>query len=108
MIGRVNRYWQSKETNWLLLGIGIYDEKYWGKGIGAEAFNLWIEYLFREMPELVRLGFSTWSGNIGMIKLGQKLGFIEEARIRKARIVDDKYYDSLSYGILREEWESKN
>jgi putative hydrolase of HD superfamily len=24
---------------------------------------------------------------------------------RKARIVDGKHYDSVSYGILREEWE---
>jgi len=104
MIGRINRYWECEETDSLLIGIGIYDDKYWSKGIGMEALSLWCNYLFQEFPKIVRLGFSTWSGNLGMINLGLKLGFIEEARIRKARIVNERYYDSVSFGILREEW----
>jgi len=39
-----------------------------------------------------------------MIRLALKLGMIEEARFRNARIVLGNYYDSVSYGILREEW----
>lgn len=39
-----------------------------------------------------------------MIRLAAKLGFQEEARFRKARIVNGEYYDGLGYGILREEW----
>ncbi len=104
MIGRVNRYWECKETNSISIGIGIYDDKFWSKGIGTEALGLWCDYLFDKIPKIVRLGFSTWSGNLGMINLGIKLGFLEEARIRKARIVNERYYDSVSFGILREEW----
>jgi len=43
-----------------------------------------------------------------MMNLAEKLGFVLEARYRKARIVEDQYYDSISYGILREEWENNN
>jgi putative hydrolase of HD superfamily len=107
LVGRVIRYWQSEETAWLSLGIAVYDPSHWGRGIGFEALGLWMEYLFRAMPELVRLDLRTWSGNAGMIRLAEKLGYLEEARFRRARIVDGEYYDGLGFGILREEWERR-
>ena len=78
-----------------------------GKGYGYEALGLWGEYLFRAMPELARLDLRTWSGNIGMMRLATKLGFREEARFRKARIVDGVHYDGMGYGVLREEWDAR-
>ncbi len=104
MIGSVNWYWQSKETNWLSVGISIFNPNAWGKGIGYEALGLWSEYLFDEMPNIIRLDLRTWSGNNGMMKLAEKLGYKLEARFRNARIVDGHYYDGIGYGILREEW----
>jgi RimJ/RimL family protein N-acetyltransferase len=106
LLGEVNWYWKSKETNWMEIGVIIFEEQNWGKGIGFQALRKWIDLLFADFPEIVRIGLSTWSGNIGMIKLSQKLGMIEEACYRKARIVNDTYYDSISYGILKEEWEN--
>lgn len=105
LIGEVSKYWRSKETNWMEIGVVIFDETYWGKGIGKQALTLWINELFETHQEIVRIGLSTWSGNTGMVKLSESLGLNQEACYRKARIVDGKYYDSVSYGILREEWE---
>jgi putative hydrolase of HD superfamily len=107
LLGTVNKYWISEETNWLAIGIAIYDSAQWGKGFGYEALGLWCEYLFQSYPGFVRLDLRTWTGNIGMMKLAEKLGFQREATFRKARIVDDKYYDGLGYGILREEWQNR-
>ena len=107
LIGRVAAYWISKETNWLAIGIDIFDPELWGFGLGYEALGLWIEYQFMNRAEICRLDIRTWSGNQRMIKLAKKLGFKEEARFRKARIVAGEYYDGLGYGILREEWEEK-
>ncbi len=104
MIGLVSRYWESIETNWLCVGIVIFDPAFWSKGIGKDALGLWCKYLFDNMPELVRLDLRTWSGNHGMMRLAEKVGFSLEARFRKARIVDGKYYDSVGYGVLREEF----
>ncbi len=104
MIGRVNWYWVGQETNWLAIGIGVYDSAIWGQGIGYEALGLWCEYLWAAMPAIVRLDMRTWSGNVRLMRLAEKLGFKEEARFRNARIVDGKYYDGMGYGILREEW----
>lgn len=106
LIGQVSWYWQGKETNWVSVGIVIYNPDFWDKGIGYEALGLWSDYLFREMPTIVRLDIRTWSGNLGMMKLAEKLGYKQEACFRNARIVNGEYYDSIGYGILREEWES--
>lgn len=105
-IGRVSRYWQSEATNWLSLGIAIFSEGNWGGGLGRESLLLWGSYLFEHMPELARLDLRTWEGNRRMIALALGLGFKEEARFRKARIVEGKYWDALGFGVLREEWES--
>jgi len=107
LIGTVSRYWISKPTHWSAIGIDVYDPTRWGKGIGTEALALWCDYLFAHVPEFVRLDLRTWSGNERMIRLARKLGFSEEARFRKARIVDGRYYDGLGFGILREEWEQR-
>lgn len=105
VLGMVTRYWISQETQWTAIGIAIYDADQWGKGLGYEALGLWCEYLFAAYPDFVRLDMRTWSGNVGMMKLAEKLGFTKEAVFRQARIVNNTYYDGLGYGILRDEWE---
>ncbi|PNB76800.1 GNAT family N-acetyltransferase, partial [Pseudomonas sp. FW305-BF6] len=70
----------------------------------TRALRIWINHLFDTMP-LVRVGYTTWSGNHRMMKVGEKLGMTLEARLRKCRYYDGKYYDSIRMGILREEWE---
>ena len=107
LLGTVTWIWESEETNWLKVGIVLYDPEWWGRGIGYEALGLWSDYLFRAMPALVRLDLRTWSGNRGMMRLAEKLGYLEEARFRQARIVDGRYYDGLGYGVLRTEWERR-
>lgn len=104
IMGTVSWYWQSKETNWLSIGLVIYSTENWGKGIGHQALKLWNQYLFNTNDSLVRLDLRTWSGNAGMVRLGEKLGYRVEARFRKARIVKGKYYDSIGMGLLKEEW----
>ena len=107
VIGMVSRYWISEETNWLAIGITIYDPEFWGKGFGYQAKGIWCQYLFDSEPKFVRLDMRTWSGNIGMMKVAKKLGFTKEAVFRMARIVEGEYYDGLGYGVLRTEWEER-
>ncbi|WNB91024.1 GNAT family protein [Bacillus sp. NEB1478] len=104
VIGTVSYYWEHEPSNWLEMGIGIYDSKFWNCGYGTRALRLWINHLFATMP-LVRVGYTTWSGNERMIKVGEKFGMTMEARLRKCRLYNGKYYDSIRMGLLREEWE---
>lgn len=104
-VGMVSWYWEDGELQkWLEFGICIYDNAYWSKGVGTMACKLWISEIFHANPEIARVGFTTWSGNHGMIHLGQKLGMQEEARVRKVRFYQNVFYDSVKYGVLREEW----
>ena len=107
LIGRVSRYWQDRHSDWLSLGISIYDPARRGEGIGFEALGLWTDYLFASFPEISRLDLRTWSGNIGMMRLAEKLGYLREGCFRDARRVGGLHYDALAYGILRREWEER-
>jgi len=42
-----------------------------------------------------------------MINLAEKTGLEKEAVYKNARIVDGIYYDSISYGILKKDWDYK-
>lgn len=108
-IGSVSAYWVDKNS-WvakgnsrLETGIVIYDPNYWDGGYGTESYQLWIDFLFTS-TDLHRIGMSTWSGNVRMMKVAEKIGMKEEARIRQARIVGGQFFDAISMGILREEW----
>lgn len=107
VIGTVGYYWEHKPSKWLEMGIVIYDPKYWNGGYGKRVIRMWINHLLNTLP-LVRVGYTTWSGNVRMIKVGEKLGMKEEARIRKVRFYNGEYYDSIRMGLLREEWEANS
>lgn len=106
-MGLVTWYWQSEDTNWPGVGIAIFDPERWGRGAGYEALGLWSDFLFRSLSQIVRLDLRTWSGNRGMMRLAEKLGYRQEARFRQARIVAGEFYDGLGYGVLRDEWEQR-
>ncbi|MBM7096329.1 MULTISPECIES: GNAT family N-acetyltransferase [Alteribacter] len=102
-IGDVMYYWEHKPSKWLETGIAVYNPKYWNRGLGTEALALWIEHLFSTIS-LPRVGFTTWSGNPRIIRVGEKIGMKLEGRLRKVRYYNGKYYDSIRMGVLREEW----
>lgn len=87
------------------IGISLYPPEFWSGGYGSEALRLWVDLIFRT-SSAHRVDLETWSGNRGMCRVAQKLGFQEEARIRQARIVGGVLHDRLIYGVLRSEWES--
>jgi RimJ/RimL family protein N-acetyltransferase len=107
IIGTVGYYWEHEPSNWLEIGIVIYQPEYWSGGYGTRVLRLWINHLFTTLP-LVRVGYTTWSGNERMIKVGEKLGMEMEARLRKCRYYNGEYYDSIRMGLLREEWEGNS
>ncbi len=102
-IGSVSFYWECEATRWLEVGIILYDPNSWCHGIGQKALIAWIEHLFANL-EIARVGLTTWSGNLRMMSCAEKLGLKQEARIRKVRYYQGQYYDSVKYGVLREEW----
>ncbi|WP_442604192.1 GNAT family N-acetyltransferase [Paenibacillus sp. KN14-4R] len=103
IIGTVSYYWEHQPSNWLEVGIVIYTPQYWSGGYGTDALRAWITHLFNQMP-LARVGLTTWSGNYRMMRAAEKVGMQLEGRMRKCRIYQGEYYDSIRMGVLREEW----
>ena len=96
-------HWEAEESDWRRIGATVFDPDVRGRGIGTEALRIWTDYLFAH-TDVVRLDFSTWSGNTRMLGVGHRLGFVEEARFREAREVRGKRYDSVAMGVLRRDW----
>ena len=105
-IGMVSKDWIDKQTRWLEIGIVIYDSSKWSGGYGTAALQIWINHIFQNTDKLEHIGLTTWSGNPSMMHVAEKLGFQKEAQIRKVRYYNGKYYDSMKYGILRDEWKN--
>lgn len=103
--GTVSYYFEDEQHRWLEMGITIYEGGNWGKGLGTRVLKLWMNHIFNTLP-VVRVGLTTWSGNVRMIRVAEKLGMTMEGRIRKVRYYEGKHYDSIRMGILREEWEA--
>lgn len=107
IVGILTSYWEDgRLEKWLEFGIVIYDATLWSAGIGSAVVPVWLRQLFKAHPDIPHIGFTTWSGNFGMMKLGEKCGMQQEDRIRKVRFWQGQWFDSVKYGILREELEN--
>ncbi len=79
----------------------IFGEKeYWGKGLATEASQPLIDYAFKVL-DLHRLYFGTHVDNIGMQKVGEKLGFKKEGVLKDAQYKNGKYNDVVIYGVIK-------
>lgn len=105
-LGWVNRYGDKRFPDAELIGICICEDDHLNRGLGTEAFKLWVDYLFSH-SEIHRIGFATYSFNPRMIRVGEKLGFKHEGTDREIICWQDEWVDRLHFGLLRKEWEAR-
>lgn len=87
------------------LGLLIGEKAAWGRGHGVDATRLLLRYAFRHL-NLHKVTLWVNTENPGAQRVYEKAGFVVEGRHRSHSFVDGRYLDSLSMGILREEWEA--
>lgn len=104
LVGFVGLYGFNNPHGNAWLGIGIGDRKDWGKGYGSDALNLIVRYGFEEL-NLYRISLSVFDYNPRAIRAYEKVGFVEEGRLRETLHRDGKRWDTVMMGILREEWQ---
>ena len=75
------------------LGIELCESDVWGQGIGAKALQVFMEY-YRGLGE-DRFVMETWSGNVRMLRVAEKLGFREVDRGESVYVVDGRAYDAI-------------
>ena len=71
-IDRFCRY-ATHDTGRYALGIDIVPPSYRGRGIGAEAYKLFEDYLLDF--GITQTYVQTWSGNLPMMRLAEKMGY---------------------------------
>ena len=76
----------------------------WGQGYATEAARAMVELGFRELG-LHRLSSWCIAENVASARVLEKLGFKLEGRLRQNERFKGRWWDTLLYGLLREEWE---
>jgi [ribosomal protein S5]-alanine N-acetyltransferase len=92
--------WENRTVN---LGILLGDRDFWGKGIATEAFELAVDYCFNGLG-LRKIVAGCVAPNIGMKRVLEKLGFKQEACLRKQDFIEGKYVDHYKFGLFEEEY----
>ncbi len=87
-----------------MLGIGIGDPAYWGRGYGREAVRLLLDYAFR-LRNLRRVWLWVHADNERAIRAYRACGFLEEGRLREHVWSNGRYVDAVYMGVLRDEWQ---
>jgi [ribosomal protein S5]-alanine N-acetyltransferase len=75
----------------------------WGKGYASEAASLLIAAGFRELG-LHRIHTGALPENHASIRVLRRLGFRTEGRAREEYLIDNRFRDSVLFGLLRSEF----
>jgi len=94
----------NKRFNRAELGYWVA-KKYWNQGYCTEAAKAMLEYGFHKLY-LHKIIATYITRNPASGKIMRKIGMKKEGVFKEHVIKWDKYEDLVSYGILREEWET--
>lgn len=106
LIGFARFIWLNWASATAQIVLGIGEPRFRGCGYGTELLELVLRYAFTE-ANLHRLGAVISEDNHAAMRLFTKLGFVEEARRRKATCREGKELDLVHVGILQREWEAR-
>jgi ribosomal-protein-serine acetyltransferase len=91
--------WANRKTS---IGYWLGSE-FQGGGRMTSACRAVVDYVFREL-NLNRVEILAAERNVKSRAIPERLGFVQEGRIRQAERLNGRYVDHIVYGMLREEW----
>ena len=77
---------------------------YWGHGYATEAAQALVNHGFRELG-LARISSWCIADNAASSRVLERLGFQREGRLRRNQYYKGRWWDTLLYSLLREEWQ---
>jgi ribosomal-protein-serine acetyltransferase len=101
-IGSMGFHTISLTSDWAEIGYWIAKD-YEGKGLMTECVEAMIAYGFNEL-NLHRIQIKCVAYNIKSKAIPERLGFKLEGTIRENRKKDGEFYDTLTFGLLKNEW----
>jgi RimJ/RimL family protein N-acetyltransferase len=106
LAGAIHIHHCNPRCGTFMYGISILPE-HRRKGYAAEAIWLAMRYYFYER-RYQKCTAEVYSFNEASMRLHEQLGFTLEGRLRRMVYTDGKFYDSVFYGMTREEFEAKD
>ncbi|UCF70221.1 MAG: GNAT family N-acetyltransferase [candidate division WOR-3 bacterium] len=97
---RFNYIDRTSGNVWLRVMIGERHTR--GKGYAREALQIYLKWLF-DVIGIHRVTLECYATNERAVKFYRQLGFRKEGVLREAVLIDGKYYDIFSFGLLRED-----
>jgi len=88
------------------LGIMIGEKDCWSQGYGTDALVTFCLFGFSEM-NLHRIALHVYDFNPRAIRCYEKVGFVQEGRMRQAAYKHGAYRDILVMGLLRDEFRTQ-
>ena len=76
---------------------------YWGQGFATEAAGAMVEFGFRDLG-LHRISSWCIAGNTASARVLERLGFRQEGRLRQNEYFNGRWWDTLLYALLADEW----
>jgi RimJ/RimL family protein N-acetyltransferase len=83
------------------------DPKHWNRGYATEAASAVVDFGFHHFG-VHRIWATCVADNVGSAHVLEKLGMQLEGRFRENRYYQDRWWDSLYYAILVDEWNAHN
>jgi RimJ/RimL family protein N-acetyltransferase len=99
------RWWRTFSTT-ADLGLVIAEKNLRGKGLGTEATRLLVDLAFNQ-HNMHKAALFTRADNKAAVRAVTKCGFKMEGRHREEIYFDGKYFDGLTFGLLRSEYDRK-
>lgn len=83
-------------------------DPYRSKGYGPKALKMTADFVFSLPEQKIRLEGNTRHDNFAMRKAFERTGFVKEAHLRQAWFSpkENRYYDAVTYGMTREDWQA--
>jgi RimJ/RimL family protein N-acetyltransferase len=102
LIGMVRLRDAEPETGCAELDIYIGEKEYWRRGYATDAMRTVCRYGFDKM-RLHKISLTVVTENHAARHVYQKVGFVEEGRLRQVFRRDDQWYDMFTMGLLEGE-----
>lgn len=77
---------------------------FWGHGYATEAARAIVHFGFSRF-QLHRVWAECVAENVGSIRVLEKLGMRREGRLRETQHFKDRWWDTLLYAVLEDEWQ---